>query len=549
MRVFRALFIPGVALMCAALLGAWRPGPPPGPADAGAPPAVRAVSMAPPALDAEVAAPRTPALLRTAASIAPVDVSTLIVADDLASIRKTEACDGLLGIIETLDLFPASRQAWAQLAGQLRITPEEAFDELLGGHVVFLTRREPDGGTSWALVSRVTLAAAKRLGGALGATPRSELAGLPVFALENGAFILHIRSERKGGTAWITIGPGQRPELVRRMVDPPKGVPELVDDPAFLDLISALPEAADAFVYRRLDAEDPVATPDFVVGAVRVKDGSLVATYAARTALQDRPDSGWSRAAFDALNERSLATVAESGAPVPGRVFGNAMGALNPLRQLFDPFGRPDLLGERGAFTIRRTGGGLGIAIASESSDIGSLAPLADRYMAEQLAKLFPKKINAERRLDITGLAPEALRVIPMQGTPLAALLGDREATACAWAFVAGPEGQAEDAGPTPGWWVSGVDAETIARSARALEAGGGADGEWSALASIHPNDLSRRIAERTALPVADPVLRAMRRIERLTLSERWLAPGKVVGSVSAEFLPEGGGPGAPQAE
>ncbi|MCA9306498.1 MAG: hypothetical protein KDA16_08185, partial [Phycisphaerales bacterium] len=130
---FRTPFIPMAAIVCAASLVALRDAPP----DT-APPALPA--PAPPALDAEVAAPRVPALLRHAAESAPADVTTLIVARDLAEARNSDACKSALSIVETLDLFPSSRSAWAALAKQLGMPPEQAFDELLGEQVLFISR-------------------------------------------------------------------------------------------------------------------------------------------------------------------------------------------------------------------------------------------------------------------------------------------------------------------------------------------------------------------------------------------------------------------------
>lgn len=504
-----------------------------------------------PQFDAEVAPARVPTVLLDAAKAAPGDITTLIVARDLKGLRKTDASGALLSIMHQMDLFPASRGAWNGLSRQLGVPPEQAFDELLGEHVVFITRDDPNPaqgkpGATWALTSRVPLSAAKRLGGSLGATPRTNLAGLPVFSLENGGFVLHIRSEKRADTAWITIGPGDRPGLFRELLDPPAGARTLADNADFADLIAALPEAGDAFVYRRFSPD----APDFAVGSVRLVKSTMAATYAAFTGEPTQPpDEGWSRQAFDGLRERSVLTILESGPTSAGRLLETtgglaAMGPVRGLAAIFRPFEPRSMVGERGGLVIRRSrGSSMGVAYAISTPDSAALVPAADQYMATQLAALFPKVINAEQRIDIEGYAPEAMRTVPLRGTGVAGLFRDKDNATFAWVCVpseGGPEGRAAGEG---GWWIAGIDPDTIERTAKSLS---GADsiGEWSALGEIRPKDLIALFDSAAVLPIPAADADLMRRIERITVSERRLSPAKVVGSFSMEFVPAPAPPG-----
>ncbi|MCA9281040.1 MAG: hypothetical protein H6812_02855 [Phycisphaeraceae bacterium] len=531
---FRTPFIPMAAIVCAASLIALRDAPP----DT-APPALPA--PAPPALDAEVAAPRVPALLRHAAESAPSDVTTLIVARDLAEARNSDACKSALSIVETLDLFPSSRSAWAALAKQLGMPPEQAFDELLGEQVLFISRDNAEAGASWALTSRVSIASAKRLGAALGATPRSQFDGLPVYAMENGAFVLHIRSEKGTNTAWITVGPGNRTDLFRHLIAPDANTRSLASEAPFNDLIAALPEAGDAFLYRRLSP----AEPDFAVGAIRVAGDSLITTYAARSAIARKmPDGVWSRQQFDALNRGAAITVVESGQTSAGRFLDAAAdGTLGPIKgiaALFQPFSKRHLLTPRSAFTIRRApGNDLGVAYAVATPDTDALAPEADQFMAAQLAALFPKNINAADRIDPGGLAPEATRTVSLRGTGVAGLFRDKDAAVFAWSLTPN-DGQS----PT-GWWTAGINPDAIERTARVLTSNA-EPGQWSAIGEARPVDLAALLESTVILPISPTALSVMHRIDRVTLSERRLSPEKVVGSVSVDFVPPPPAPPAP---
>ncbi len=509
-----------------------------------------------PDLDAEVAAPRTPRVLREAASRVPADVSTLIVADGLASVRREPGGKSAMRLIETLDAFGESRAAWNQLALQMETTPGEAFDALLGTHAIFITRDtgvgagrngNEAGEASWAMMSRVSIGAAKRLGVALKATPRSEQGGLPVFALENGAYLLHIRAESDSRTAWITVGPGDRPELFRLMTSPPPAPPArdgaggtLMDRPEFMRAIAALPEAADAFVYRRLGPAD--APAEFLAGAVRIAGNSAVISYTTHTSMERDDATGWSRPSFDALSGggRALVALVASGSTTMGELFERH---LEPLRPLFDRFEHPDLLGARSALSVMRTpGGSLGVAFAVETPDTRALTDEADRYMARFLARLFPPKLNAEQRLDVTGLAPSAMRTVNMQGTAPASVLRDPDGPVCAWVVAAGeradgaPATDGADA-PTPGWWISGIDPPTVARSVGVL-ARPGEPGEWSALGLIRPAELAATARSLGGLLLHDRTLGAMALIDRVALAERWIGNGRVVGSVNVDFAP-----------
>lgn len=504
-----------------------------------------------PRFDAEVAAPRVPTLLREAAGSAPPDVTTLIVVRGLASLRHADASRAMLGMMRRLDLFPASRGAWNALARQLGMTPERAFDELLGEHVVFMSRDEPEADArsapAWALRSRVSLASAKRLGVALGATPRADLGGLPVFSLEQGGFVLHIRADKRDQSAWITIGPGNRTALFRHVLDPPAHARALADDASFADLIAALPETGDAFVYRRLAP----GSPEFAVGSVRVVKSSLAATYAAHGAPDTRPaPEGWSRDALTALGDQGALTILESGPSSAGRLLETtgALAALGPVRglaALFDPFQPRALLGDRGGLLLRRSlSGGFGIAYSVSTPDCAALAPEADRYMAEQLAALFPSdaRFDPRKRLDMSGLAPEAMRTVSLRDTGVGGLFRDQEHATFAWMCAPALDGAGTDA-PAPGWWVAGLDPHTVERTAKAL-ASSDSTGEWAMLGDIRPRELVALLDAAARLPIPDAHADLMRGIERVTVSERRVSPAKVVGSFSVEFAPAPPAPG-----
>ncbi|MCA9283532.1 MAG: hypothetical protein KDA30_16030, partial [Phycisphaerales bacterium] len=177
---------------------------------------------------------------------------------------------------------------------------------------------------------------------------------------------------------------------------------------------------------------------------------------------------------------------------------------MKALAALFRPFPHRNLLSAQNAISIRReVGNNLGVAYAVATPDSCALVPAADRYMAEQLAALFPQSISAADRINTEGLAPEATRIVSLRGTGVAGLFRDKDDATFAWSVTPTKSGNAD--GPAPGWWVAGINPDSIERTTRSLTTTN-KPGEWSALAETRPASLATLLGSAAVLPISPSI-------------------------------------------
>ncbi len=161
-------------------------------------------------------------------SLLPGAAELAVVLDDASAIRTTGLGDSALALLDPDGLLGPIRKAWPELAAQLGYTSDEAFDALLGTRVVLITAgntrpgggQSPaaDGGGTWALLSRVTPDAERRLMTRLDAAPRGLFEGHQILALPGGKFIYTVHHPRRPGGIRITFSTGDEAETP----EPPK---------------------------------------------------------------------------------------------------------------------------------------------------------------------------------------------------------------------------------------------------------------------------------------------------------------------------------------
>ncbi|MBL0927092.1 MAG: hypothetical protein IBJ11_05495, partial [Phycisphaerales bacterium] len=183
------------------------------------------------------------------ARFAPPDASVFVAAERGAEIRRGRVGELVQAVVEQAAGLGATREAWSRLAAGLGWSEEQAFDELLGRRIVFVSR----GAGEWAIVGEVSPGAAERLRRTLQPAPRGVEEGRPVLAVEAGAFELVVVGPLGEGTV-VVLAPGESAGLRREMAAAARGdpVPSLAATADFDELRATIgQQAPGALVYWR----------------------------------------------------------------------------------------------------------------------------------------------------------------------------------------------------------------------------------------------------------------------------------------------------------
>lgn len=526
---------------------------------------------------------------------APGDANVVLALDGGAAIRDTPAGRTARLILQgTLGLDQTGR-SWMKLAAQLDLTPEEAFDRLLGTRLVFVERFGPRGEASWAMRSSIDRATDDLLRARLKPAPRKIEKGLTILSIEHGAFWLAAIST--GDRADILLGPSDAPGLFDEMAASmaadarasrarrvPGGAGRLGDRPFFAD-VRGLGGTPNALLVVRWGEAAPPQEEGWLACAIRPHPGAIdagfIATFGERRG--EWPDAAWSRRAFDELSRDAFFAMMELDVPIRSE--------WKPWRAIADQLPKlpPEIAGggnDRGLAGARRFSAifpGEGFVVsplfALETTDTTRLAAAGDRFIGEMLewlrARVEPRQPGADPpaqaqrdnelapagprpMMDFEGEFPDALRTVDM--TPRLGALASILAPAAASGAVDGAvlawtyrRGGAVAPDHDAGWWTVGCGEKLVEHAAQILARCGNSAREgadiplaerplpWVSLGVVRPAALVSMIQKRgVSVPAdANPLLRAAKTIPIL----RWEAmrgpKDSVIGFATVEIAPE----------
>lgn len=146
---------------------------------------------------AVVALLRTPAhaeiirgLPEHALAALPQTVQLAVLLDNAAQLRTTEGGQKMWSIVSSTGFFNQVEQSWPLLANDLELTPQQAFDELLGRRVIVASNATFEDKSQWVLITHVTTAIEQSLRNRLRPAARGLVQGFPILSVGGGKYEL-----------------------------------------------------------------------------------------------------------------------------------------------------------------------------------------------------------------------------------------------------------------------------------------------------------------------------------------------------------------------
>jgi hypothetical protein len=460
----------------------------------------------------------------TLAGSVPADVDVLIAVEGGAEMRRTPVGGVVFELAALAGFVGSVGPAWGELADALGATGEAAFDDLLGGRVVYLKRNPDDAPSSWALMSRVSPRTAERLRDRLRAAPRDILGGRPVLTIDGGRLSLLLGPEEDGRRV-LLIGPGTARSLfdeLGRTLD--RGPERALADTERFARVARLGRRGDAFLLARAAAE---GGPVWVAALADVKPERIDTSFlVSLPSLVDRADSvrTWSRETFDELADDAFVLVLDL------NDVGDGSSAMPGLGL---PFTLPDevcsLMSDRLALLVRPGADApIELALAVETLDINDMAGPADALveglvrrmpggdgLGDRVAALRSTPASAIRTVDL-GRALPALDEFGWEAGPWLSWRGRKTDEPC-------------DPGQAPGWWTVGVGTRAVDELSEAVARNPeGVSLPWLSLGVVRPGATLRAL-ERAGVPSPD-ALAPLARVREIAWEALRMSEGVVVG-------------------
>jgi len=433
-----------------------------------------------------------PGVEAAAVGALPDSVDMVVEVRDLTRMRAGVAGRALERLLTEFSTWDRTRVAWGDLATALDMQADQCTDALVGGHVILaasgLDPLSALGEPQFAILSDISAATEAQLRSRLKPAPRALVEGLPILALENGAFELATAAPRtrhmyRPGTRIVEDVPASRVLLA------PRGSSDLFDDlvPVLsggtatspLSLTSFWPRARemggrDVFFILRGSGQPQK-------GAVSETDEPFFALSGAMT------DDGWS-AWFLGSNDMILG--GESPSPQAQPWPGVAVKALEPGALLLvagspsQRFGQaPVPSGDRTLLLDLLAMMELPTELENQVDGVALIAVHPDEAAGNAYGGIEGRRgVSVTAALpvgDLAGLAPKAdawamsLTGVPYQGPDAAAPLGMvragiippagpdllhgylQQGGTIAWAFV--PSSDTPGPATGAGWWVINI--------------------------------------------------------------------------------------------
>ena len=361
----------------------------------------------------------------------PDDVDAVVALRSLSRLRTTSVGGFAIDILDA-DAFTPVREGWVDLSRAIGLTPEGAFDAVLGDRVVLAIRRTDAQFPDWAIQTSVSAKTEQLLRKQLKVAPRTIIAGQTLYAVERGALELTVARAAEGSaSARVVLAPaGSRlfEDIVRGRA---KGAPSVVDTPMGRTVFDA--PSGDVFVLARLrERTDAWAA---LVG--RVGDDSFSAEV--RGSLSHDDDelgacAGWDSDQVKALSSGALVGVFDSRASALAEI-GDVIGEALPKQLLAIFKDNASLTGREAMLIVTNDQGTPAVVSAVELSDLEQGARLGDDAM--------------DQILEMAGITPRRFQGV----APLATRRVDQGPVSLGWAFV-----PVDDAADPRAWWIYSTD-------------------------------------------------------------------------------------------
>lgn len=389
-------------------------------------PSVRATSHA----DRESKAPEYLASL-------PDDVDAVVALRSLSRLKASEAGEFTVDLLNA-DAFDRVREGWSDLSDAIGLSPEKAFDAVLGDRVVLAVRRTDETAIpDWTIQTSVSAKVEQLLRKKLKVVPRTIVSGQTLYAVERGALELTVaRSAERLGSARVVLAPaGSRlfEDIVRGRAKAERSV---LDTPMGRMVFDA--PASDVFVLARLrEKSDAWAA---IVG--RMDGNAFIADVRGSISLDaahGRAVSGWAPESIRPLASEALVAVFDSGASALTEI-GDVVGEALPkhLRSV---------LQDNEALTGREA-----MLIFASEQGIPTLVSAVELIDLEQGARAGDTAMDGI--LELAGIAPRRFDGV----APLAVRRVDEGRISLGWLFA--PASSHEKGGNA--WWIYSTDVSQL---------------------------------------------------------------------------------------
>ncbi len=120
----------------------------------------------------------------------PQTVQLAVLLDNAAQLRTTEGGQKMWSIVSSTGFFAQIEQSWPTLAKDLELTPQQAFDELLGRRAIIASNSTFEDKSQWVLITHVTTAIEQSLRNRLRPAARELVQGFPILSVGGGKYEL-----------------------------------------------------------------------------------------------------------------------------------------------------------------------------------------------------------------------------------------------------------------------------------------------------------------------------------------------------------------------
>lgn len=376
----------------------------------------------------------------------PDDVDAVVALRSLSQLRTSSASAFALDLLGA-DAFNPVREGWSDLSQAIGLSPERAFDAVLGDRVVLAIRRTDSPLPDWTIQTSVSAKTEQLLRKRLKVAPRSIVAGQTLYAVERGALEFTVARAAEGSaSARVVLAPaGSRlfEDIVRGRA---KDAPSVVDTPMGRTIFDA--PSGDVFVLARLrERADAWAA---LVG--RMDNDSFIAHVRGSLSHDNHEHAectGWSPEQANAIANGALVAVFDSRASALAEI-GDVLGEALPKQLLAILKDNEALTGREAMLIVTNDGGAPAVVSAVELNNMEHGARLGDDAM--------------DQILEMAGLTPRRFEGV----APLATRRVEQGPISLGWAFA--PVANADD---PRAWWIYSTDSSQLdaARAAFVLAA------------------------------------------------------------------------------
>ena len=395
------------------------------------------------------------------------DADVIVVVDDAASVRETPAGRAAVLMLRESGLASGTLSAWEDLASRLRLDEDAAFDRLLGRRVAFVGESKGDGRWSWVLVSEVDNKTRMLLRNRMKPVPRWRIDDRPIYALENGRFMLASVGAQtlEGAGSFVLLAPRSDEKLFGSVLLRLTGREPRARAPgdAAAESISRLAPGLSLVIWRSGDEPDGAVWDEsgFVSASIDVDGDTLRASMRSSPGVLWGPEdccdgyAMWPGEQAERLGGDALfvdiGLVGGAEDPIVGWLRDAALaGSLGAAIDELAPY-----LGQRAALVVRKQAAGKGPAslafeVAAEVSDLSRAARAGDRALAGAVARFTAPGEPEAEPAEIMVEFPGAMRTASL-GRFGNGLFGP--APTAAWTYQADPLGETlESMGDPQGW-------------------------------------------------------------------------------------------------